>query len=254
MRIGSFAAAARLGLMILLVQSLSAAAAEVRLIGATPMAAVVKELAAQFEGATGHKLVAKFVSGPVVKREIDAGETFDVAISITPVIDDLVKEGKIVAGTRADVAYAGLGVGVRAGAPKPDISSVEAFKRALLNAKSVAHSAEGASGVYFKGLVERLGIAEEMKPKLRPMTADALAKAVPSGEAEMIVVTSSVIRAGAAEWVGSLPAELQFYNRFAVGVGVNAKEVEAAKALIKLLTSESAVPVIKANGMEPGAP
>ena len=150
MRISSLTTAA-IGFSIPLVHGLTAEAAEIKVIGATPMTAVIKELGAQFERETGHKLVTKFVSGPVVKREIDAGETFDVAISITPVIDSLIKEGKIVAATRADVAYAGVGVGVRAGAPKPDIGSVDAFKRALLNAKSVAHSAEGASGDLLQG-------------------------------------------------------------------------------------------------------
>jgi len=247
-------AAAEVGLIILMAQGLAAEAAEVKVIGAAPMTAVIKELGAQFERETGHKLVTKFTSGPIVKQEIDAGETFDVAVSITPVIDDLVKEGKIVAATRADVAYAGVGVGVRAGAPKPDISTVEAFKRALLNAKSVAHSKTGASGTYFKRLLERLGIAEEMKPKLRPMPAERIAQAVPSGEAEMIVVTTSVIVMGGAELVGPVPPELQFYNSFAAGVGARAREAEAAKALVKFLTAPAAVPVLKAKGMEPGIP
>ena len=255
MNIRLVAAVVGIGLIILLVQNFAAEGAEVKVIGANPMKPVVQELGAQFERDTGHKLVTKFVPGPVVKREIDAGETFDVAVSITPVIDALIKEGKIVAGTRADVAYALVGVGVRAGAPKPDISSVEAFKRALLNAKSVTHSAEGASGTYFKGLLERLGIAEEMKPKLKPRSGEAQAKAVPSGEADMIVATISLILAyDGVQLVGPVPSEVQFYNRFAAGVGTNAREPEAAKALLKLITSPAAVPVIKAKGMEPGSP
>ncbi len=254
MTIRSLVAVAQISALVGLAQGLTAEAAEVKVIGATPMTAVVKELGAQFERDTGHTLITKFVSGPVVKREIDAGETFDVAISITPVIEDLIKEGKLVADSRADVAYAGVGVGVRAGTPKPDISSVEAFKRALLNAKSVAHSAEGASGVYFKGLLERLGIADEMRPKLKPLPPAALAQAVPSGQAEMIVVTMSVIVAGAAEPVGPVPSELQFYNRFAAAVSANAKQAEAAKALIKFLTAPAAAPVIRAKGLEPGVP
>jgi molybdate transport system substrate-binding protein len=189
-----------------------------------------------------------------VKREIDTGQPFDVAVSITPVIDALVKEGKIVAATRADVAYAGVGVGVRVGASKPDISTIEAFRSALLNAKSVAHSAEGASGDYFKGLLARLGIAEQMKPKLRPMSPDALAKAVPGGEAEMIVVTMSVIVGGAAELVGPVPAELQFYNGFAAGVSANAEQAEAARGLLKALTAPEAAAAIRAAGMAPGKP
>lgn len=254
MKISSLAAAARIGLMIVLAQGVAAEAAEVKVIGATPMTAVIKELGSQFERDTGHKLITKFVSGTLVKQEIDAGQTFDVIVSITPAIDGLVKEGKIAAGTRTDVAYAGVGVGVRAGAPKPDISSVETFKRALLNAKSVAHSKTGASGTYFKGLLERLGIAEQMKPKLRPMPADTIAQAVPTGQAEMIVVTIPIIMVPGAELVGPVPSELQFYNSFAAGVGAGAKEPEAAKALIRFLTSPQAVPVLKAKGMEPGAP
>ena len=253
MKISSLTTAA-IGFLIPLVHGITAGAAEIKVIGATPMTAVIKELGSQFERETEHKLVTKFVSGPVVKREIDAGERFDVAISITPVIDSLIKEGKIVAATRADVAFAGLGVGVRAGAPKPDIGSVDAFKRALLNAKSVAHSSEGASGDYFKGLLERLAISEQMKPKLKPMPADRIAQAVPTGEAEMIVVTMSVIVGSGAEPVGLIPSELQFYNRFAAGVGASAKEPEAAKALIKFCTAPAAAPAIIAKGMTPGAP
>lgn len=229
-------------------------AAEVKVIAATPMKAVVEELGQRFERETGHRLVTRVVSGPVVKRQIDAGEHFDAAISITPVIDALVKEGKIVRATRTAIAYAGVGVGVRDGAPRPDIGSADALRRALLGAQSVAHSAEGASGTYFKNLLERLGIAEEMKPRLRPMPADRLGQAVPRGEAEMIVVTISVIVANGVALVGPIPAELQFYNTFAAGVMDGAGEPEAAAALIRFLTMPSAVPVIRSKGMEPGVP
>jgi molybdate transport system substrate-binding protein len=117
-------AVATVGSIILIVQGPAAEAADVKLIIATPMAGAVKELATQYERDTGHKLVTKVLSGPGVKREIDAGETFDLTVSITPVIDALIKEGKLVTGTRADVAYGSLGLGVRAGAPKPDITAV----------------------------------------------------------------------------------------------------------------------------------
>ena len=189
-----------------------------------------------------------------MKQRIEAGETFDVAILLPPLIEDLIKQGKIAAGTRTDIARSGMGVGVRAGAPKPDIGSVEAFKRALLNAKSVAYSKEGASGVYFKGLLERLGIVEQMNPKLMPTPADTLAKVVPSGEAEMIVVPISVILVPGAELVGPLPSELQTYINFVAGVSAGAKETEAARALIKFLTAPAAVPVLRAKGMEPATP
>lgn len=217
------------------------------------MARVINTLGPQFERDTGHKLVTRFASTSVVKREIDAGETSDLAISVTSGIDDWIKEGKIVAATRVAVAYTGLGVGVRAGAPKPDIGSVEAFRRALLNAKSVAHFAESASAASFKGLLERLGIAEEMKPKLKPMVGGAIYKSLTSGEVEIVIaVVPGIVAAPGVELVGSFPSELQIYVIFAAGVSTGANEPGAAQALIKFLTSPAAVAVIKAKGMEPG--
>jgi molybdate transport system substrate-binding protein len=229
-------------------------AAEFKLIVATPMTGVIKDLEPQFGLTPGHTISAKYVSGPVVKREIDSGASYDVAISITPVIDALIKEGKLIEATRADVAFATVGVGVRAGAPKPDISTVESFKQALLNAKSVAHSATGASGDHFKSILRRLGITEQMQPKLRPMSADVIAQAVPSGQAEMIVVTASVILVPGAELVGPVPAELQFYNRFAAAVGNTSSHTQNGRALINLLTSPAVAPVFRSHGMEPGIP
>jgi molybdate transport system substrate-binding protein len=253
MQMKKFAIAMQIGVTILVAQVLSAQAAELKLKVADPLTAVINELGPRFERDTGHKLIAKFTPGPVVKRDIPA-EPFDLAVSITPVIDALIKEGKLVANTRADVAYSGIGVGVRRGAPKPDISSVETFKRALLNAKSVAYAAQGASGIYFQNLIERLGIAEQMKPNLKPMSPDEFGPAISSGQAEMVVVTISIIVAGAAELVGPVPTELQFYNSFTAGVGTDAQQTEIAKTLIKFVTSPATAAVFKANGMEPGTP
>lgn len=232
----------------------AAEAAEIKVIAAAPMTAVVQEVGAQFERTSGHKVTAKFVSGPIVQERIVAGDPFDLALSITPVIDALVKDGRLVAATRVDIAYAPVAVGVKAGAPKPDISTVEAFKRALLGAKSVAHSAVGASGDHFKSMLARLGIADEMKPKLRPMPADTIAQAVPSGQAEMIVVTMSVIMVPGADLVGPVPAELQFYNSFAGAVGAKAQNAEAAAAFLRTFTTPAAATVFKTKGMEPGKP
>ena len=240
---------------ILLTAAVSAAnAGEVRLISAVTMTPVVDGVAEQFERLTGHMLTITFVTGPMVKREIDAGLPFDAVIAPSSVVEDLVNDNKVVAGTRVDVAYAGIGVGVRPGAPKPDVSSVEGFKRALLGARAVAHSADGPSGVYFKGLLDRLGIAEAMRPKLKPLSGEDLATAIPSGEADMLVVTMSVIPTYGGDVAGPVPEELQFYNRFAAAVTTKAKETDAARALVKFLTTPAAVSVIKAKGMEPGAP
>jgi molybdate transport system substrate-binding protein len=237
-----------------IVLGLSATAAEVNVIGVNPMKGVVQEVGAKFERDTGHKLLTKFVSGPVVKREIDGGAPFDVAISAAPVIDELIKEGKIDAATRTELAYAGVAMGVRAGAPKPDIESVEAFKRTLLQAKSIAYSAEGPSGVHFRSVLDRLGIADEVKPKLKPLAGEALARAVPNGEAELIISTMPDILVDGTTPVGPLPPELQTYVRFVAGVKSQAKESEAAKALISYLAAPEAVAIIKAKGMEPGRP
>lgn len=255
MSIRSLSAAAKIGVVVLLTHGVAAEAAEIKVLSAPAMRAVINELGPQFERATGHKLVIQFGLGAVLKRQIEAGATFDVAIFTPPVIDDLIKGGKIAAGTRADIARSGIGVAVRAGGPKPDISSVDAFKRALLNAKSVAYAGEGATGIYFMGLLERLGIAADMKAKLKPMAGGAAVPAVARGEAEIAVIpTASVFGVPGAELVGPLPSELQTYIVFTTGVGATAKEPEAAKALIRFLTAPAAVPVIKAKGMEPATP
>ncbi|MFL5063628.1 MAG: substrate-binding domain-containing protein, partial [Xanthobacteraceae bacterium] len=143
-------------------------AAELKVLSGNGARAAVRELASQFERASGHKVALRFEVNAELKRKIEAGETFDVAILNPPVIEDLIKQGKIVAGTRADIGRAGLGVAVRAGAPKPDIGSVEAFKQALLAAKSIAYidpAAGGSSGIYVSGLLDKLGIAADVKAK-----------------------------------------------------------------------------------------
>ena len=227
---------------------------ELKLIAAVPMTGVVKELGSQFERGSKHSLAMTFVSGPTVKQEFDAGRTYDLAISITPVINSLIKDGKLLASTRSDIAYAVVGVGVRAGAPKPDITTVNSFRQALLNAKTVAHSATGASGDHFKTMLQKLGIADQMQAKLRPMPADTIAQAVPSGQAEMIVVTASVILVPGAELVGPVPTELQFYNTFAAAVASQSNRQEAGREFITLLRGSGVVSAFRKYGMEPGIP
>jgi len=232
--------------------STTAFAAEIRVLSAAGVRPVLIELGATFERTTGHKLALRFVEGPLVKREVEAGAQFDVALTLMAVIDDLVKGGRIVPDTRVDFARGGLGVGVRAGTAKPDIGSVDSFKRTLLNAKSVTYAGEGATGIYFTKLLDRLGIAAEMKPKLKPMQSPAPLQAVAKGEAELVVgAISPILATSGVELAGPLPGELQTYIRFAAGVGTAAKDVDAARALVKFLTSPEAAQVITAKGMEP---
>ena len=167
MKIRSLAAAAIFGFMILWGHGGAAEAAEVKVLCASAMRSVMKELGPRFERETGHQLMIQFDVVGALKRQIDAGERFDVAILTTSLIDDLVKEGKIAAGTHADIARSGIGVIVRTGAPKPDISSANAFKRVMLDAKSISYAKEGALAIYLAGLFERLGITEQMQSKTK---------------------------------------------------------------------------------------
>ena len=255
MRIGSLAAAATFTLLSLLAQNVTAEAAEVKVLSASATRLVMNEISPQFERATRHKLVIKFETVGLLKRQIDGGETFDVAILTPSMIDDLVKEGKIAAGTRADIARSGLGVYVRTGAPKPDISSADAFKRTMLNAKSISHSKEGVTAIYLASLFKRLGIAEQMKSKTKYSPTGGLNQVIAKGEAELgFSAISAIEPVPGAELLGPFPPELQHYATYTAGIGAAAKEGEAGKALIKFLKGPSAVPVLKAKGMEPVAP
>ena len=142
-------------------------AAEIKVLSTHAVFEVLSELGPQFERTTGHRLSFSYDPANVIKRQIEGGAAFDVAIVTRQVIDDLAKQGKIMPDTQSDIGRSGLGVAVRKGAPKPDIATIEGFKRTMLAAKSVVRSAEGTSGVYFEKLLDRLGIAEAMRGKIR---------------------------------------------------------------------------------------
>jgi molybdate transport system substrate-binding protein len=238
--------------IVLLAFCVGTQAADISVLSGNGARAAVGELAARFERASGHKVSIHFEVNPAVKRRIEAGEAFDVAILNPPVLDDLIRQGRIVAETRAVLGRSGIGVAAREGAPRPDISTIDAFKRTLLGAKSVAYPGEGASGKYFAGLVERLGIAAEMKPRMRPMPAEYNVEMVARGEAELVVVVASRISGvpGVA-LVGPIPRELQTWIGFTAGVSAAAREPEAARAMIRFFTAPPAAPVLRAMGVEP---
>ena len=230
----------------------SVAAAEIKVLSGNGARAAIAELSAQFERASGHKVSLQFAVNPEAKRRIEAGEAFDIAILNPPVLDDLIRQGRIGADTRTVLGRSGIGVGARDGAPKPDISSVAAFKRSLLDAKSVAYPGEGASGKYFVSLVERLGLASEMKTKMRPMPAEYNVEAVGRGEVELVVaVASRISGVPGVQLVGRIPQELQTWIGFNAGVATTAREPEAARAMLKFLTAPTAAPVLRAGGVEP---
>src|SRR5882672_5996409 len=238
-----------LGLILAALQNTTVLAAEVKIFTSRAIATVLEVIGFEFERTTGNKLNVISGFSPVFVRQINAGEPFDVIASPPGTIDGLAKDGKVLAETRTKLVRSGTGVEVRKGAPKPDISSTEAFKRALLNAKSIGYLP--TAGV--PQLIERLGIAEAIKAKVRIPDTDIVSELVAKGELELgVVVITQILTTPGVELVGPLPPEIQFYNDFLAGVSANSKAPDAARALIKFLTSPVAIPVIKAQGMEPG--
>jgi molybdate transport system substrate-binding protein len=230
------------------------AAAEIKVISSVGVKTVLEELAPQFERASEHKVKITFGTAVPLKRQIDAGESFDVVILTPALVDDLAKQGKIAPGSASNVAKSGIGVAIRQGAPKPDIGSTDAFKKTVLAARMIAYSKEGQSGAVMARLMERLGIAEEMKAKtILETRSGGVALNVVEGKADLAFnLISEILPIAGAELAGPLPAELQSYVVFAAGIGATTKETEAAKAFINFLKAPAAVPVLKAKGMEPG--
>jgi molybdate transport system substrate-binding protein len=227
-----------------------ARAAEIKVMSSVGYSGAISELARRFEGMTGNKVVLEFSVVAVLKRRIDAGEAFDVAVLSPALIEELIQAGKIAADTRATIGRIGMGLGVRKGGPRPDLSSPEAFRRALLSAKSVGYSTEGGSGKVFLGLLDRMGIAAEMKPKIKAVGIPTI-KAAVDGETEFVFTSVTLILTDpAAELVGRLPPELQSYTVPTAGANAAAKEAEAAKAFIRFLTGPAAAPVLEAYGVE----
>ena len=214
------------------------------------------QVGAQFEEQTGHKLAITYgTTGNIVKR-LTGGETADLVIATAPAVENLVKSGKIIEGSNLSIASTGIGVAVRAGTPKPDVSSVEAFKSSLLAAKSVAYSdpADGAaSGIHFAKVLQRLGIADQMKPKSKLVGGGGnVGEVAAKGEAEIAVqMTSELLPVAGITYVGPLPGELQDMTVFAAGISANATQRDAAKTLIDFLSSPGVEPKLKATGLEP---
>lgn len=227
-------------------------AAEIKIFSTRAIATVLDKVGTQFEATTGHRLNVTTDIAIRMVRRIRDGEPFDFLVAAPEQMDALMREGKIIPQTRTDLTRSGIGVQVRAGAPKPDISSVDTFKRALLNAKSIAYLKEGQSGVYLAGILERLGIAEAIKSKVTRPETDIVSELVAKGDVELgMVVITQILTTPGVELVGPLPPEIQSYITFTGGVSTTSKHPDAAKELIRFLTGPSALPVIKAQGMEP---
>ena len=187
-----------------------------------------------------------------VRRTIESGEAFDVAILTSDVIGDLAKAGKITAGTQTEIARCGIGIGVRAGSAKLDIKTTDALKKALLASKSITYAQDGASAAYIVQMEEKLGIASQMKAKTILEQGSVRSNArVADGSAGMVLtLVSEILPAPGVDLVGPLPAEVQHYVNFAEGIGPNSKNIDAGKALMKFFSSPAVAPTLKAKGME----
>jgi molybdate transport system substrate-binding protein len=219
----AFVALAKLGFAIAALQAMTAQAAEIKVLSTTLMHSIIGEAAPAFERATGHKLSVTYDTTNLLMGRINGGETADVVILTTPAIEDLSKRGKVAGDSRVNVARSGIGIAVLASAPKPDVSTVEAFKKTLLAAKSVAYTTSGASGLYFQGLCERLGIADAIKAKARTQPGGATAELVVKGEAEIAVQQIGELLAIPGVQVQPLPAEINSVTPFSAGLFAGAK-------------------------------
>jgi molybdate transport system substrate-binding protein len=235
-----------------------AKAADLQIVSGGAFKQVLTPLAAQYEKETGKKLNVIYQTvGQHLALIRDGKEEFDVAVLTPDAIDALTHEHKIMPGTRTDLAKTGVGVVVKTGSPLPDISSVEAFKRTLLAAKSVAFidpKAGGSSGIYVERLLRQLGIADQVNAKAVLVHGGSVADHIADGEAELgIHQISEILPVAGTTLVGPLPVEIQNYTTYAAGIGAGAQDVAAAQALVKFLSGSHALPIIKAKGMEPAS-
>lgn len=239
------------GCLSTLITGSAAIAAEITVVStAGPMPEMMGALVPMFEQASGHKVTIKFQGAPQTMNQLKEGASIDLVIAGDDVIDELVKNGAV--GGSSKIMLSRVGVAVRAGAPKPDIGSADAFKAALIAAKSVAYS-QGASGQHFATVIARLGLVDTLKPKTIIVQGKPVGAAVAAGEAEIgVQQVAELLPVSGIDFVGPLPGNLQKIIVYAAAVPVKAKEPEAATALMKFLTSDAAVPVIKQKGMAPG--
>ena len=228
-------------------------AAEIKVLSTQAAEEAYRELVPQFEKESGHKVTTVFTGTLDVNKRIAAGETYDIIIMAAPAIDDYIRDGKIAVGSRVDLAKSGVGMAVRAGAPKPDISSTESLKKTLIAAKSIGYST-GPSGVYLTGLFARLGVADQIAPKLRQTpTGVFVGTLVASGEAEIgFQQVSELSHLPGVDFVGPLPPDVQQTTVFASGMVVGAKEADAARAWVRFLTAPAAAAAYRKRGLEPG--
>jgi molybdate transport system substrate-binding protein len=252
MQLRRHAAATALALIVLCASAFGQDNA-VRVLVSNGLKGAMEELQPQAEHAIGRPLSVQYNSTLMVKKKIEAGEVFDVTLITTEAVADLIKQGKLAASSRTELARSELGIGIKAGTPKPDIRSVDALKRALREAKVITYPQDGASRGYIDMMFVRLGIASEVKPKivLAP-SSGAASESVAAGKATYVITLfSEIVPTKGVDILGPLPGEYQSDIKFAAGISATAKNAEGGKALIAFLKSPKAAVVLKAKGLEP---
>jgi molybdate transport system substrate-binding protein len=242
----------RLVLAVLSVAAAAADAAEIKVVAANAVKDSLTRIAASFESTSGHKVTVAWGGTEAIFKRVASDEVFDLVLIAAPNIDRLINDGKLVQGSRVDFANSGVGVAVRSGLPKPDISSSESIKNAVLAAGSVAYSS-GPSGFYIAELFKRLGIAEQVKDKTKQSASGVqVGELLARGEADLgFQQVSELLHVKGIDYLGPLPADIQKVTIYAIGLHVSSKEPDAARALIKALVAPAASQIIKQTGMDP---
>ena len=237
--------------LVLACSALSCWSADIKVMASTGVSSMFQQLIPVFERNTGHKVSVSYDTSNIILRKLNAGETADLVVLTAPLIDQLIQQGRVVAGSRMDLARSGIGVAIRAGAPRPDIGSVEAFKHMLLQAKSVTYTATGASGQYFASVTEKLGIGPQIKAKAITPAGGIVAELVAKGEAELgIQMISELQGVPGTVYLGPLPSEIQLFTVFSAGLLSGSAQTSSAQALAQFLTSPPAIQVYEAAGMQ----
>ena len=228
-------------------------AAELKVIAGGSMTAVLNELGPQFERASGHKVTIQFGSTPQLIKQVASDAPFDLGVVPVEVYKDAAARERFAPGPTIDIARVGYGVAIRAGAPRPDVSSPEALKQTLLKAQSIAMLPESAAGAYVMSVFAKLGIADALKPKIKVQsTPPQIPQAVAKGDAEIAVFLTNVLAAPGVELAGPFPGDLQQELVFSAATSTKSAEAEAAKAFISYLKTPASTAIIKAKGMTPG--
>jgi molybdate transport system substrate-binding protein len=257
MRIQLIAAATvatAVGFLFLSTRELEAQSAALNVLVSNGLKAATEDLQPECERAVGHPLEMHFYSTASVRNKIEAGEGFDVSMITTEAIDDLIKQGKLAAGSRTELGRSELGIGIRAGAAKPDIRTPEALKRTLREAKSITYPQDGASRGYIEKMFERLGIAAEVKPKIILAVGSGPAtESVAAGKAGLVITLfSEILPVHGVEILGPLPGEFHYAIRFGAAISSTANNAEAARALLACVTGPKAAPILKAKASSRG--